>query len=567
MDTPSVPTKVKNKTRQKRILPSRSRRGGPGVGSCDADLLILDTQKRKLEHEPLIPIDTPFILTTNNALVAESSNATKLGINAHANHRYFDRPEVLRAYREQQIIQTPEFINVADIPSVGGRFRPRGLEDETADTSDAAYEKRHRKYESFEKRQRLREKEKLKYEQYKLKERIEQLRAMDGGAFLTLPASSFSPAPPRIDEEQDDDDEDEDEDADTTAAYREGERRRSEMLDIASGLEERYRVLLPPERMKQTSSYTKPETSSRKEAHGSPDISDNDLRDGHEKKEVEKIKLKIKFPARVSHTAAQVSALPSNSESTISTRRKTSLSATVPVTARQTRTSHALSISEHEPPVLSFTPTNPSPRPDISEQENASPVEISCPKSKPYYTTTDSSTDDNPTSWKASAEASEADWDETSRTDEILDAAVSSPPQKRPRVSYSPTLQSARGSSPFIDSISAPEVRRSASRPTTVHTPSAQYAGAASKAERPSSLLLIAAIRQSGSRARKTGRHVGAFGTKLPNELEQHQDYELPAWILQDHFSLDRGADEYIAENNNGATLSEPKIDPNDHPD
>src|ERR1700735_1921502 len=64
-----------------------------------------------------------------------------------------------------------------------------------ADTSDAAYEKRHRKYETFEKRQRLREKEKLKHEQYKLKERMEQLRAMDGSAFLALPSSSFSPIP------------------------------------------------------------------------------------------------------------------------------------------------------------------------------------------------------------------------------------------------------------------------------------------------------------------------------------------------------------------------------------
>ena len=34
-------------TRQKRVLPTRSRRGGPGVGSCDADIMILETLKRK----------------------------------------------------------------------------------------------------------------------------------------------------------------------------------------------------------------------------------------------------------------------------------------------------------------------------------------------------------------------------------------------------------------------------------------------------------------------------------------------------------------------------------------
>ena len=33
--------------RQKRVLPSRARRGGPGVGSCDVDIMILETYKRK----------------------------------------------------------------------------------------------------------------------------------------------------------------------------------------------------------------------------------------------------------------------------------------------------------------------------------------------------------------------------------------------------------------------------------------------------------------------------------------------------------------------------------------
>ncbi|KAF7796567.1 hypothetical protein EIP86_007748 [Pleurotus ostreatoroseus] len=127
---------------------------------------------------------------------------------------------------------------------------------ELADTSDAAYEKRHRKYETFEKRQRLREKEKLKHEQYKLKERIEQLRGMDTAAFLALPAAAFSDPPgvahdgPRAGEDG----------AATgiadlpgahvngAAAYNEAERRRVEMLEVAEALEERYRVLLPPDR-------------------------------------------------------------------------------------------------------------------------------------------------------------------------------------------------------------------------------------------------------------------------------------------------------------------------------
>lgn len=74
---------------------------------------------------------------------------------------------------------------------------------------------------------------------------------MDASAFLALPASHFTP-PPRVSEE----------DAEEgvaslsgayvngTAAYNEGERRRKEMLDIALALEERYRVLLPRDRMR-----------------------------------------------------------------------------------------------------------------------------------------------------------------------------------------------------------------------------------------------------------------------------------------------------------------------------
>lgn len=37
---------------QKRVLPSRSRRGGPGLGTADVDSIILDAQKRKCELVP-----------------------------------------------------------------------------------------------------------------------------------------------------------------------------------------------------------------------------------------------------------------------------------------------------------------------------------------------------------------------------------------------------------------------------------------------------------------------------------------------------------------------------------
>ncbi|KAF5313248.1 hypothetical protein D9619_002609 [Psilocybe cf. subviscida] len=255
---------------QKRVLPARSRRGGPGLGTCDVDVMILEAHKRKMEAEPLVPADTPFLLTTNSSkfsVDSERDPESTFTINTVANERYFDRPEVLRAFREQQIIQTPDFEAINESSTVGGRFRPRGAEDETAETSDATYEKRHKKFETFEKRQRLREKEKLKHEHYKLKERIEQLRAMDSSAFMAVPASSFSEPPPE-----------EHFDTEEVALHPngmvvnvEGERRRQEMLDNALALERRYSYLLPPDRVRKLAQDVSSHTESHHEYESDTD--------------------------------------------------------------------------------------------------------------------------------------------------------------------------------------------------------------------------------------------------------------------------------------------------------
>jgi hypothetical protein len=50
-------------------------------------------------------------------------------LNTSAYERYFDKPEVIRAYREQQLIQTPEYTLLSEHEAVGGRFRPRGQDD------------------------------------------------------------------------------------------------------------------------------------------------------------------------------------------------------------------------------------------------------------------------------------------------------------------------------------------------------------------------------------------------------------------------------------------------------
>jgi hypothetical protein len=85
-----------------------------------------------VENEPLIPADTKFLLTTNSSFIPSSSSSSapfELELNSHAYERYFDRPEVLESYKAQLTIQTPEFSNLTEDKSVGGRFRPRIHED------------------------------------------------------------------------------------------------------------------------------------------------------------------------------------------------------------------------------------------------------------------------------------------------------------------------------------------------------------------------------------------------------------------------------------------------------
>ncbi|KAL5494742.1 hypothetical protein ACEPAI_203 [Sanghuangporus weigelae] len=255
----SVQTRLNNK----RVLPSRMRRGlvGTTVGTSEIDVNILDTLKRKGENEPLIPARTVFILTTDSSKVP-SASTSEIGLNKIANERYFERPEVIRAYKLQQDIQVPDFVQL-DEEMVGGRLRARTGEIEAYELSDEAYERRHRKHEMIEKRQRLREKEKLQHEHYKLKERIEQLRNVDATAFLTLPDDVFGtpegiPSTDLVD----------------GPSLHEAERRRRLMLDVALSLEERYRTLLPPAERK----LAEPRHAiSRASASAEPSIPDEDI--------------------------------------------------------------------------------------------------------------------------------------------------------------------------------------------------------------------------------------------------------------------------------------------------
>ncbi|KAF8078937.1 hypothetical protein FPV67DRAFT_1466918 [Lyophyllum atratum] len=529
MDAPSTSSNPGTQVRQKRVLPSRSRRGGPGVGNCDADVMILETQRRKFENEPLIPADTPFLLTTNSAVA--STSATAFAINIHANDRYFERPEVLKAYREQSTIQTPEFVSLGDTPA--GRLRARSqagiTEDGPPETSDAAYEKRHRKYETFEKRQRLREKEKLKHEQYKLKERIDQLRGMDPSAFLTLPDNLF-PVPPDEAELEVDDTE-----GNTIGvhvnggpAHKEGERRRREMLDIAYTLEERYRVLLPPDRVRKLLGQVSVDASVEPEVPvyaGREKLVEAEEEPLIEtaRQESERLKLKIKFPSRPPNATIQASASKSAS---YKKRRQSAPPPPKQPPIRRTKVTREESLIQPDSPIIvvDFPPTPSQEGSPLHLYPGQQLVSRSItPMSNPEIAVL-----------KPGSPETELVHDQEQHISEL-----SSRPRKRARRFSIPPSSSFRyanreSSVPPIESISALYGRRSPSHASTVqssrhHT---SYAGSSGRAERMTSLLMKAAIRSAGTSGRKVVRHLTAFGGKLRNEtFEGERDFELGEWI------------------------------------
>ncbi|KAG5647740.1 hypothetical protein DXG03_008463 [Asterophora parasitica] len=564
MDTPISSTP--GAQRQKRVLPSRSRRGGPGVGNCDADVMILDTQRRKFENEPLIPAETPFLLTTNPAVASTSSSAFE--INIHANDRYFERPDVLKAYREQLIIQTPEFMSLGDTPA--GRLRARSQtgqinENGPIETSDDVYEKRHRKYETFEKRQRLREKEKLKHEQYKLKERIDQLRTMDASAFLTLDDDLF-PAP--LDHTEAETDQDEETSFHLGPNNIEGERRRKEMLSVAHSLEERYRTLLPPDRMKRMmGGLASTDTSVEPEApvyagryRRLPESEQQDPIVETIRQETERLKLKIKVPIQspipaVSTSAAKSAPLKKRRQSVPPARqspvRKSKavqeephIRAASPISvmdAPPTSPQAALPITSYVPSPHEEAPSSPPALPlcdrqlavDLHALDNQHTADDQPPVSRP---TTPMSNPGiavlEPGSPEAEMVHEEAQVSVSTNHPESISA-----PRPRKRVKRSPlppstpTQRATRENSlPPIESISAPY--RAPSHASTVQsTKLVSHAGGSRR--NPPCLLMMQAIRSSEVGGRKGKRQTLPFGGKVPPELDSKHivDFELPEWM------------------------------------
>ena len=372
-----------------------------------------------------------------------------------------------------------------------------------ADTSDATYEKRHRKYETFEKRQRLREKEKLKHEQYKLKERIEQLRGMDGSAFLTLPVSLFRPVGTPASQEGDGSVEGPSvagNDGDTglqtlpgihvngAALHNEGERRRVEILETAAGLEERYRVLLPPDKV------IKELTSASAAGSRRPSVSmEPEEVEGEEEVSLsqpqQKLKLRIKFPSQGSPTAN------GNGNGSFS---KFALEQSQ--TQIQTQTQES----------------NHSPR-------RASTRSIGAVPTTPLISGTRLKT-------RTSVAGSPS----------VVDLESPPRPNKRPRrrahtqeVEDEDFVASDAGEEvelPSPASVTAPRKSQpKAHHPHHTHN-------------QPVGILMATALRTSSlsshRKAQRTQRHLTAFGLKIHPEVEEIRDFEIPYWLKEDRLEM-----------------------------
>ena len=398
---------------------------------------------------------------------------------------------------------------------------------ETVDTSDAAYEKRHRKYETFEKRQRLREKEKLKHEHYKLKERIEQLRAMDPSSFLTIPASEFTeahgdaPGPSAQPEVPVDA-----ANLHGAAAYQEGERRRKEMLEVALSLEQRYRTLLPPDRRWMEKKLDK---SPRK--RNSIDVMEIDVEEdeaeeaAYDDEDEGEDEVEMQEEEEVDESEPE-----SEAESEAEPEPEDEGESELDPDEIEERRSKKLKLRIKFPAGMLSVKQEPKPPPS---RGGGKQITLS-----PFFKHTGGGK--GPTALSPLRSASYAGPHTSSKYGRYSvesDTLPQVPSAKRQRVSASTTASAKSKSSKAYNGSSARDSVSSGGRlPRTSYSPVrsyASYAGLAGKREQQTCVLMVAAIRQSSApTARKTQRHVTAFGTRVPPELEEVRDFEIPSWVL-----------------------------------
>lgn len=198
---------------------------------------------------------------------------------------------------------------------------------------------------------------------------------MDSAAFMALPASSFSPMPKEASVDP--------EEVDAVSSFytnlnghiphAEGERRRKEMLDVATMLEERYRVLLPLDRVRRSQEPVLSESASRTQRDG--DDSETD------QASVIVEKLRLRLPARSSASTTSASS-PAATTPTIKKPRfnfSSKQSSVIRILRTAVATSPPPTFLHEEASPLSSSPTidmdiPPSPSPEELEPTPSSPL-------------------------------------------------------------------------------------------------------------------------------------------------------------------------------------------------
>lgn len=318
---------------------------------------------------------------------------------------------------------------------------------------------------------------------------------MDGSAFLTLPVSLFRP-PGASEGDGSADEPIVVDDADTglqdlpgihvngAALHNEGERRKREILETAAGLEERYRVLLPPDKVVKELTSASVGGSRRPSASVEPEAVEEEQVASSPQPPQQKLKLRIKFPPQGTPVAN------GNGNGVIP--------GLVPGHS-QTEVQAQIPKLEHTPGRVSTrgtgpaptTPVLPSTRPKTRTSITASPSVADMESPRPNK---------RPRRGAHAQDVEDEDYIDHDTREEVelpVPVSVTAPPKPHPKPHY----------------------------PYHTHN-------------QPMGILMATALRSSSLTShrttQRTQRHLTAFGLKIHPEIEDIRDFKIPDWLKEE---------------------------------
>jgi len=325
---------------------------------------------------------------------------------------------------------------------------------------------------------------------------------MDGSAFLSLPASLFRPPGTSTSQEGDGSANGPivvDGDNDTglydlpgvhvngAALHNEGERRRKEILETAAGLEERYRVLLPPDKVVKELTSASAAGSRRPSASVEPEAAGEEEIVLPPQQPQQKIKLRIKFPPQGSPVANGngIGVIPGS----VPAQPQAQAQAQMPKSDYPPRRASTRSAG-----AVPTTPVHPATRPKTRSSITGSPsvTDLESPR---------------PNKRRRGAQAQEADDED------------------------------------FVDHDAGEEVELPSPGPVTApHKPHSKPHHPHHAHNQPMGLLMATALRSSSltshRKTQRTQRHLTAFGLKIHPEIEEIRDFEIPYWLKEERLEM-----------------------------